>query len=367
MLKERITPFQAALLIVHAITPTSVLVVPTITIGFAGQDAWMTIIIAWVCSLVCVGLYCLINKHNPGLPFIEFLEQRFGRVISVIIGLVLIQYYFASLSTIIRELIDFLSDKVLVNTPLLLTGAVVVFVGMYAAMHGLEVIARAGVLMFFAGAIILFASNMLETAQMHLKYLMPIAEASAKHIALGTMSAVGWLSEASVLLILAPYLSKPKAMWKTGFWGVTLSAIYLLNVIIVVVLVFGAELPTMMTYPSMAVAELIDYNFIERVDILFIFGWVGTVYLKVCVFTFGLVHCFKSVFRIRNEKPFFVSLGVLALLTGLYSWTSNVYLIQHHRYALPSYLFTINILLPLLLWLGVLATKKRQPIAEGSS
>lgn len=325
----------------------------------------MTIVIAWVCSLACVGLYVLINKHNPGMPFIAFLEQRFGRVLGIVVGLLLAQYYFSSLTTIIRELIDFLSDKVLMSTPMLMTGAVAAFVAMYAAAQGVEVIARAGVIMFIVGALILVGSDLLEIGQMNLKFLTPIAEASANQIALGSMPAIGWLSEASVLLLLGPFLSKPGTAWKVGFWGVTLSAIYLMNAVVVVVIVFGADLPTMMTYPSSSVAEVIDYDFVERVDMLFVFAWVGTVYLKICVFAFGTMHCFQAVFKVRNKRPFHVALGVLALLTALYSWTSNVYLIQHQRFASTPFLLALNIVLPLLLWLGVLATKKRKAITEG--
>lgn len=368
MLKERITPFQATILIVHAITPTSILVVPTIAIGAAGQDAWMTIILAWVCSLVCVGLYVSINRHNPGMPFIAFLEKRFGRAVGVVVGLVLAQYYFSSLTTIVRELADFLSDKVLLSTPMLMTGAVAVFVGMYSAAKGVEVIARAGILMFVVGALILVGSDLLEIGQMNLKFLTPVAQAPANHVVLGSMPAIGWLSEASVLLLLGPYLTKPGKAWKVGFWGVTLSAVYLMNAVVIVVLVFGAELPTMMTYPSSAASEIIDYDFVERVDMFFIFAWVGTVYLKICVFAFGMMHCFQAVFKVRKEKPFHVSLGVVVLLTALYSWTSNVYLIQHQRYASTPFLLVLNIALPLLLLVGVLATNKRKrPVQGGTS
>lgn len=353
----QISAFQATILLVHTITPTAMLVIPTIAIGAAGQDAWMSILAAWVCGIGFILMYSRITRDNPGIPFLKFVEERLGRVVAVIVGLVLAQYYLSTLSVIVRELIDFLSDAVLMRTPLLVIGGVAIGVAVYSALHGLEVVARVGIFVFGISGFLYIVHILLLADHLHFKYLSPIGEASILHIFSGSFPAIGWFSESSVLLLMAPYVSRQTAIRTIGLWGMSLSALFLLTTVVVAILIFGPSLPGMMAYPTAAVAETIDYDFVERMDVLFIFSWIATVYLKVCVFFYGTVHCFRSVFKVQNRKPFYTALGLLALLTALYSWDSNTKLSEYQRYAIVPFKLSMNVVLPFLLLLALWITK----------
>ncbi|WP_027086799.1 GerAB/ArcD/ProY family transporter [Cohnella panacarvi] len=362
---QQITAFQATILLVHTITPTAMLVIPSIAIETADQNAWMSILAAWACGIGFILMYSRITRDNPGVPFLKFIEERLGRAVSVIVGILLAHYYFSTLSVIIRELIDFLSDAVLMRTPLLVIGGVAVAVAAYSAIHGLEVVARVGILVFGVSGFLFFLHILLLVDHLHFKYLAPIGEVSVNHIAGGSLPAIGWFSESSVLLLMAPYVSRQAAIRTIGLWGMSLSAMFLLITVIVAILVFGPSLPGMLAYPTAAVAETIDYDFVERMDVLFIFSWMATVYLKICVFFFGTVHCFRTVFRAKHRKPFYVAFGLLALLTALYTWESNVKLSEYQRYAIVPFKLSMNVVLPFMLLLALWIMKRLKPRAGG--
>lgn len=365
---QKISTIQAVVFLLNTITPTGILVIPIITIGAAAQDAWMSIIPSWLFSLACVALYCRINRYNPGLPFFEFLEQRLGRFVSVVVGLLLVQYYYGTLAAVVREFINFLSDEIMISTPLFVLGAVTMIIGIYASSQGIEVIARVGVIVFGAAVLFVAIGVALDMDLMSFRRLQPVGEASWNRIVVGSLSAGGWMSEASVLLLIAPFLNKPGAVGKVGFWGVTLSGITLMATVLAVLLVLGPRLPAIMSYPTFAISELIEYgNFVERVDIAFICAWMATVYMKVCIFFFAAMHCFKATFRIRSEKPLRIGLALLILLTALYSWPSNAYLAEHQRFAMTPFLIIMNVLLPLLLWIGIAATGRGRRKREGDT
>jgi len=356
---QQISAFQAVILLVHTITPTAMLVIPSIAIGRAGQDAWMSILAAWACGMVFILMYSRMIRDNPaGVPFLKFVESRLGRVVTTIVGVLLAHYYLSTLSGIIRELIEFLSDAVLLRTPMLVIGGVAVGVAVYSAIHGLEVVARVGIVVFGFSVVLFFVHIFLLVDHLHLKYLAPIGEASVNHIIGGSFPAIGWFSESSLLLLMAPYVSRQAAIRTIGLWGMSLSAMFLLLTVIVAILVFGPSLPGMMAYPTSSVAETIDYDFVERMDVLFIFSWMSTIYLKICMFFFGTVHCFRTVFRVQNRKPFYIAFGVLALLTGLYTWESTADLSEYQRYAIVPFKLSMNVGLPFLLLLALWITKK---------
>ncbi|MDF2721646.1 MAG: hypothetical protein K0Q59_1321 [Paenibacillus sp.] len=358
MPQVRISTFQAVVLLVHTVTPTAMLVIPAIAIGAAGQDAWMTTLVAWACGIVFVLLYSHMNKSNPGTPFLSYVEKRLGRAVGVIVGLLLAQYYFSTLTTIVRELIEFATDAVLLKTPLIVVGIVTVAVAIYIVSQGIEVIARAGVIVLGLSAFLFALHIVLLMHQMHIQYLFPIGEAPIQRIASGSLSSIGWFSECSLLFLIAPMLVNPSAARKVGLWGVSLSAAFLLNTVLVSILVFGPTLPGMMTYPTSSVAETIQYAFVERLDMLFIFSWISAVYMKVGVFFYGTMHCFNHVFRIQNRKPFIVVIGIFALLTAMQGWKSTSDLSEYQHTTLPPYLLSMNVALPFLLWLCLSVAKR---------
>lgn len=363
---QKLSTLQSTILVMNTITPTSIIVIPIIAVGSAGQNAWMTILLSWLFGLLCVPLYCAINRHNPGQPFLEFLEQRLGRFVSFVVGLLLAQYYYATLAAVIREFTNFLSDEVMLTTPLFVLGAVTILVGLYAALQGIEVIARAGVIVFAFVMVFLVFGLSLESTLMDVHRLMPVGGTYWGKIVVGSLPASGWMSESAVLLLLLPFLKKPGEMGKIGFWGVTLSGLTLLATVLASLLILGPSLPAMLNYPTFAISELIEYgNFIERVDMAFICVWMAAIYMKVSIFFYFTLHCFTSTFRVRAKKPFGIGLALLTLLTSLYTWSSNVYLFEHQRYAMTPFLIVMNFLLPILLWIAIAATKGRKTKAKG--
>jgi spore germination protein KB len=89
-------------------------------------------------------------------------------------------------------------------------------------------------------------------------------------------------------------------------------------------------------------------------------------YMKLCIFFFGTVHCIVHLFRIRFEKPFLIAIGVLVLLTAVYSWPSNASISEYQELTSGPILFLVNALLPFALWIG-LRWKGRNNLGSGGS
>lgn len=365
--KVKISNMQAIFLVSNAITPTATLVLPTVALAAAGQDAWISILLSWTAGLCMVLLYASISRQNPGVPFLTLVEYRMGRVVSIIVGIALAQYYMTTSALIVKEFADFLSDEMLKSTPLLVLAGICLLVSMYAVSLGIEVIARVSFIVMMGSLTFLMIGIVMEFNLFEYRFLYPIGEASFQQLVRGGMNASGWMSEASILLLLSPYLIKPAHARKIGVIGVLFAGMQIFLITLVVIFSFGPELPKMMKYPAFATTEAIKYGaFVERVDLIFFSAWIATIYVKLCIFLFGTVHCFVHVFRIRSEKPFLWGLGVLILLTALYSWQSSAQFGQFQHYVPTPYLFTMNVLIPFALWVGM-QWKKQKPLgSEGA-
>ncbi|WP_372636834.1 endospore germination permease [Cohnella sp.] len=364
---EKIGSIQAAVLISMAITPTAAIVIPTVSIGASGQDAWLSVLAAWPLGIGFALLYGSLSRMNPGVSFFSWLDSRLGRAVSVIAGLLLAQYYLSVASVTIRELVNFLSNELLQKTPVAVLSAVPILIAVYAASGGIEVIARISALVYVGMIMFLALGIGLELNQMQPQFLFPIGDAPLPRLVESGLPSVGWLSEASLLFILAPYLSKPRRSTAIAIAGVSLAAVQLSLIVLLVLLQFGPELPGIMAYPAFAAAEIIKYgSFVERVDLIFICVWVATVYVKLCIFVFGTVHCFTHSLRIKAAKPFLWTISLLIFLHSLYSWSDEATFLHYQKSVSTAFLITCNVIVPALLWLG-LKIKRRPPASAGES
>ncbi|MFC5470754.1 endospore germination permease [Cohnella suwonensis] len=363
--RQKISTFQAVVLVTHSITPTAMLILPSIAIGAASQDAWISVAAAWGCGIVIAILIGSICRLNPGLPFLTLIENRLGRAVGIVAGLLLVQYYMLSSSIILREFVDFLSDEVMKKTPVIVLAATALLVALYAVREGIEVVARIGVIVFVGSTVFIIVGISLQMNNVNLKHLLPIGEASFPQIVLGGLSSFGWISEASVLMLLSPYLSKPTHARRIAVWGTSIAGFELLLAVVMVLLIFGPELPKLLKYPTIITMEIIKYgSFLERIEFIFICLWIASLYIKLCIYFYGTVHFFVHLFRIRNKKPFPIALGILVLLTSLYTWSSNTYLTRHNEFTFFPYLAIMNVFLPLALWIG-LKRKTGKTISSG--
>ncbi|QMV42129.1 GerAB/ArcD/ProY family transporter [Cohnella cholangitidis] len=365
--KEKISTVQAIFLVNNAITPTAVLVIPTIAVGAASQDAWISVIAAWVIGIVIALIYGSVCRRNPGLPLMALIEKRFGRAVSVIFGVVIVQYYLSTTAVVLRECLNFLSDELLHETPLIVIATVILLVIWYAVAEGIEVIARISAIVYVGTLVFLTLGMGMQFNQMKLKYLFPIGEATLPQILQGGIPAIGWISESAFLLLLVPYISKPALASKIGIVGISIAAVQMLVVVLMVLFVFGPELPKLLAYPTFATAEIIKYGrFVERVDLIFISVWIPTAFIKICVFFYGTVHCFSHAFRIRDEKPFQIVLGILILLTALYSWPNNSAFNHYQQFVSGPILQMFNIVFPVVLMLALMWKGRKAVGSEGS-
>ncbi|MFC3798665.1 endospore germination permease [Cohnella sp. GCM10012308] len=358
-MKEKITSFQASAVIMFTIAPTGILLVPGAVAAFAKQNAWQSVALGTLLGFGIAALIGYICNQNPGLPLMDWLEKRFGRWACIVIGLLLARYYITASVITLSEFSNFISDEVLHRTPQWLTMTIIILVVVYAVGQGIETIVRVNMITFLFSVLLIAAGSLLIAENMHAKQLLPLWEGSFAPVLKGSLLPASWLSEVAVLLLLAPYLNKKKSAISTGIAGVALAGAAICVTVAVSIATFGPHLVPLITYPGFFIVSVVEIgSLLERLEIVFISIWLLTMYLKLSVLVFGAAQCLTQTFRIRNERPFLLALGLFVMLNALCSWGN----------AADFYSFTVNtgfldllfsnVLLPALIAVGLLVTAK---------
>jgi spore germination protein KB len=360
-MKQKITSFQAILLVMSTILPTAILTVPYHVVRFSKQDSWISIVIATIVGVAFASLIASICRQNPEQTFLGWLQGRLGRKLGTCIGILLTYYYFLTAFIILREFTNFLSENVLTRTPSYMLMIVTVGVALYAVSQGIEVIARINLVVVFAALLVFLITAILLAKGVHPRFLFPFWDQPLSVIIQGGILPGSWLSEVAIVLLVAPFLNHPQEAGKVGISGVILAGVVLSVFVVAAVTIYGPNLLTHMSFPTFNMIGIIQVGrFLERVDILFISIWICLMYVKISIFMFGAFHCFVQTFRIRCEKPFLFALGLLAVLSSLYAWPKTPYFNYFITFALAPYLLAFNVILPLFIRLCLCVTNMKR-------
>ncbi|MBB6696037.1 endospore germination permease [Cohnella xylanilytica] len=359
-MKRNLTFYQCATMIMMIIAPTAFLIVPTATLNYASQDAWMSVLLSTAAAALLMAVLGVFARSNrEGVPFLDWLAGRIGRPAAAAAGLALAVHYFATTSKALHEFIQFLSAEVMPNTPNPVLYGVTILVMIYAAAEGLETMGRICLLATLMSAPMYALSMLLLYANVHPNFMLPIGENSFREIVQGSITPFGLMSEGAAILLFAPYMAKPEQAPKAAFWGVLLVGAELLLAVLQALLVFGPNIVKDMRYPSFTLISVIEFGrFLERVDLFFVMYWTVTVFIKLSLLLFVAVHCLERTFRVRaGQPPYLFAAGLLLLLDASLTWRRD-YKLHSGEYISNLALISLNVLLPLALWFACLAFRK---------
>ncbi|MGQ4665519.1 GerAB/ArcD/ProY family transporter [Metabacillus halosaccharovorans] len=362
MSEVKITNWQGILFIVSTIVPSALLSLPSILLKYADKDAWISIVLTTGIGMMLAVIYSTVFIKNPGLTIFDIIENKLGIFFRMIIGLLLMLYYFLDAISVLRSFIYFMVDTVMEQTPPVVIGGMGILIALYAIYQGIEVISRVNMIIIIISFLTFSFSTLFYLKEMDFRQLLPIFETSWNKIALGGVPVLSWVAEVAIILVLAPYLQHNKDVRKVAVIGILITGITLTWTLVGMVAVFSADILPMYHYPTFSVFRIIEVaNFIERIDALFIAVWMGTMMMKLTIFLFSSLHCFFQTFRIKQEQPFLFPFGLLVLSFCLNSWKNQSEYALYQHFAGISYSLFFNILIPLcLFFIGFLKNRKKQ-------
>ncbi|CAM4191709.1 spore germination protein KB [Paenibacillus endophyticus] len=366
-MKQRITTLQAIVIIVIAIVPSSLFYIPSFVIQIAKQDGWISVLLALAVSLllaVVIGHVCMEGNRKP---LLEWLQSRFGKLISTGLGLILCVYYFVASAVIVRQFTNFMSEQALMNTPMAMLAGIIVLVSVYIASQGIESLSRVIFVVFLFFMFSVGLNIILIWGQFDFNQFLPIFESPPADHMEAMLMPLGCLSEIAVLLLLVPYLETPTSSIKVAIWGTVISGTIFVCVSMVTIAVFGTKIIGAISYPAFAAIGTVEIgHFIERVDVLLISAWTASMFAQVSIFTFGFFQLTEQTFKLTPHFSHYAAGGVLILATALFAWPSNVVVAEFSYTTLTLYFLLNNYAICMLVWFGLHLTKhKATPSVEG--
>jgi spore germination protein KB len=366
MEKGKISSLQMAVMMYPTIVATAILSVPSITGKYAKTDLWLSPILASLIGYVTVYIAYKLHQLYPKQTVIQFSEHIIGRFAGKIIGLLILFFYIQGTGQTTRAYAEFIVDSFLVNTPMSVIMASMVFLCALVVRGGLEGLGRAAELflpMFIFPILILI---ILVSTDLEFKNIFPILEDGITPPTKGAIVPGAWFTEFFLITFLLPFLADRKKGMKYGMMTVFAVMMTLVVVNLVVLFVLGPATSSKV-YPLMQIARYISIaDFFEHVESVVMAIWIVGAFVKISVFYYAATLGTAQWLNLSDYRPIVWPLGILTLSFSFWSLPNTMELARYNIGAFPPFGLLIQTMIPLFL-LVIAVIGKRNRKGEDSS
>jgi len=349
-MNERISGRQFALMAAYVAIGDSMLVLPSIPINDAQQNAWISALVGLAAGMMVVWLLSAAGRLYPHLTLVQAAEQLLGKWTGKAVSALFVVYLFLSIGAHTREIGDFLTTQMMPETPIQAIHIMYAGILAMAARLGLETIARTGEFFFSFFIVFLAAFILFLIPDIKLNNLLPVLDGGIKPILRGSITMTAYpFMELAVLLMAIPAVRKPQAVHANFMRGAFMGGAVVLLIILLSILVLGPDYATRSIYPSYALAKKINVGrFFQRLEVILAFMWLLTSFIKSAIFFKVLQTAIAQTAGLRTDKRLELPLGMLVVFFSLII-SSNISDFHEADLYWPYMDMTFSVILPLVL------------------
>lgn len=349
MKKEQITDKEAICILIIFIFGSSLIIGSG---GSAKNDAWIAAIIGIIMAIPMILIYSRLISLFHGKDLFDILNITLGKPLGKICNIIYIWYAFHLGALVLRNFGEFINIIAMPETPMLVPMICLMVVCIIAVKLGIEVLGRTTTYFIPVLFFIIILVQLLGIGKLHLNYIKPILGNGLTPVFQGAFSIFSFPFAETVLFIgVFDSLKTKESPFKVYFWGILISGINLVIVIIRNIVTLGKVLGSFY-FPSYEAVRMIAVgDFLERIEVtvsvVFIFG----VFVKssICL----LVAC-KGIGKIFNLKDY----RYIAIQTGLlmtyfaFILYGNSMMMQYWAFKVYSYYaFPMQVIFPIIIWI----------------
>jgi len=279
----------------------------------AEQDSWLAVIFTgFSLHLVLWMMYKILR--NPSKDIIDVHQFCFGRYIGNAASLLLIAYFFLTALTVLRVYIHILQVWVF---PTLQTWELsLIFVGIlyYLITGGFRTLTGFCFFSVILSTVLMF-SFYFPLAFSRLNYLLPIFNHSLADFLTSAQSSSIIFFGFESLLLYFPFLRSPHETMKWAHLGLLFSTVKYAVLLVITLLYFSQGHLMHSLWPTLEMTKIIEIQFLERFENLFIFSWLMIIIPTVCIPLWCCTRIMKRVCKIRPRWSLLFILSVLFVAT----------------------------------------------------
>ncbi|WP_246938728.1 GerAB/ArcD/ProY family transporter [Bacillus pinisoli] len=350
----QISPLQFTILTALFIVGSAVLFIPTILVGAASQDAWISGIIGMGIGVLLAWFYSSLTKIDPEKSYIQMCLFAFGKWGGGLLAILTFTFHIILACFLLFDIGDFLITHILIGTPIEVIYYMFIFVAIiYSTKLGIETTARSAEI-FMPWVFLLFSLiSIFVLPEVEPTNILPVYENGFGPILFGVYFFIGFpFAEMIVLLMITPFINDKKKITSSFIYGVLLGSMILLVFIVLCLLVLGADYSQRNEFPIYVLGKQVSIgNFLERVEVIVAIIWFISIFFKLSIVSHSFMLGLSQLLNMKDYRPLTFPFAVLIIPLTLLIIPSSIYLKGFTKYASTPYMVTVGIIIPAIVFI----------------
>lgn len=264
----------------------------------AEQDSWLAVILTGLSLHLILWMMYKILDH-PSKDIIDVHQFCFGKYLGNAASLLLIGYFFMIALTVLRVYIHILQVWVFTSLKTWELSLTLIGILYYLITGGFRALTGFCFFSVILSTLLMFTFyDPLQFGQ--LNYLFPMFNHSMTDIFKSAQSSSIIFFGFEAMLLYFPFLRSPHATFKWAQLGLLFSTVKYAVLLLITLLYFSQGHLQHSLWPTLEMTKIIEIQFLERFEFLFIFSWLMIIVPTVCI---PLWCCTRILKRVFAAKP----------------------------------------------------------------
>lgn len=332
---------------------TTILIIPAGLAAEAKQDAWITAILGVGVGLLLVLFYNAVSSLFPQMTIVQYSEILLGKWIGKMVSLLFVFFSFIGATTLLFIVGNFMTTQIMPATPIQALNIIFALIVVMGVRLGLEVIARSAEILFPWFVLLFIVLILFISPQLEFQNLLPVLETGIKPILRATLSFASTASLPFIVffMIFPVHVNKPKAARKGFLIGTLIGGTFMILIVILCILVLGADTTARHMYPSYTLVKKINVgDLIQRIEAIMAGMWFITIYFKLTLYFYAAVLGLAQILELKDYRPLTLPLGMILVVFSLVVYPNVPYMNTWDEKIWPPFALTMGLILPLVLF-----------------
>lgn len=316
---SKITSKEAISLIFSVIVAHSLISLPRNFIVTQKSAVIINIVYVSIIAIALIFIICKLLRNFPGKDILDISAFLGGKIFRTILGAIFIVYLSISSSILLRSLCDGLKVIYYANTNILFIISLFIVAIITVNRLNFSASLKTNLLILpilLLSMVFLFTANIKNFSPERIFPILGEGNFNTFVTGLGNLSA---FSGIFFLYFLPSLLKEPKKLKKIAILSVTITAIYLLVTIAILLFMFAFFINIDEIMPLYSAARNIEFgSFFQRLESVFLLIWIIAFcsYLSI-VMNFSM-QIFKKIANLKDIKPLAYPFGLIILGIALF-------------------------------------------------
>lgn len=360
--KTKITNHQVfAFTATSAYSGSAILVISSTIVGIAKQDAWISVLLALIFTILELFIILFLWSRYPGITYINIIKHVFGKLVGGILSGIFVLLCLASSAQVLWYMGNFVTTIAMPETPAFIIDLIFITVVVIALLYGLEPTMRANEIFFYLSSFLFILAILLVLPNAKIENLQPILEKGFVPIIKSSFILLCYIAFPNVILLMlypnnAENTSKAKVAFIKGYyWG----GFMIFISVIMPVLVIGSTLTANIQFPVYKLAMEINVGIIfTRLEFIVASVWMIALFIREILYTYAGVTGLAQLLGLKDHKKIILPLGLILLIMSQVTYPDAVYQGEWNRLVWPPLATTIGFIFPILLIITSLTKKQ---------